>query len=240
MKLIDSLEEIMKKNIVTIIVCLFMVLTLSGCGKSDAQKAMESAVETANKLIEKKEKPFDPKTKTQLVEAISASKKAKDDQSYKKVTKTVKTATKAYKDSIQQLKQITKPSESFLLKRAKTVKTVTKVEAATEKTDGNNLMNKPGQYYAYIAMRSSLVKDDTLNQSPVEAGVDGGAVIEAFKSVKDAKARNKYLSAFDGSGAFSPGSHKIVGTLIVRTSNQLTASEQKTLENDIIQALIKL
>lgn len=241
MKLIDSLEEIMKKNIVTIIVCLFMVLTLSGCGKSDAQKAMESAVETANKLIEKKEKPFDPKTKTQLVEAISASKKAKDDQSYKKVTKTVKTATKAYKDSIQQLKQITKPSESFLLERAKTVKTITKVEAATEKTDANKLMNKAGEYYAYIALRSSLVKDETLNgQSPVEAGTDGGAVIEAFKSVKDAKARNKYLSAFDGSGAFSPGSHKIVGILIVRTSNQLSASEQKTLENDIIQALIKL
>lgn len=40
--------------------------------------------------------------------------------------------------------------------------------------------------------------------------------------------------------AFSPGSYKIVGTLIVRTSNQLTATEQKTLENDIIHALIKL
>lgn len=202
---------------------------------------MDSAVEIANKLIEKKETPYDPKTKTKLVQAVSASKKAKDDQSYKKVTQNIKTATKDYKNSIQQLKQITKPSQSFLLERVKTVKTVTKVEAATEKTDGNKLMNKQGQYYAYIGMRSSLVKDEMLNgQSPVEAGVDGGAVIEAFKTVKDAKARNKYLSAFDGSGAFSPGSHRVVGTLIIRTSNQLTATEQKTFENDILEALIKL
>lgn len=231
---------IMKKNILAGIICLFMVLTLSGCGKSANEKAMDVAVETANKVLEKKETPYDLKTKTHLVQVVSASKKAKDEQAYKKVTQNIKVAVNNYKNSVQQLKQITKPSESFLLKRAKTVKTVTKVEAATEKTDGNNLMNKPGQYYAYIAMRSSLVKNDTLNQSPVEAGADGGAVIEAFKTVKEAKARNKYLSAFDGSGAFSPGSHKVVGTLIVRTSNQLTASEQKTLENDIIQALIKL
>ncbi len=231
----------MKKNIIAGIICLFMVLTLNGCGKSANEKAMDVAVETANKVLEKKETPYDLKTKTHLVQVVSASKKAKDEQAYKKVTQNIKVAVNNYKNSVQQLKQITKPSESFLLERAKTVKTITKVEAATEKMDANKLMNKAGEYYAYIALRSSLVKDETLNgQSPVEAGTDGGAVIEAFKTVKEAKARNKYLSAFDGSGAFSPGSHKVVGTLIVRTSNQLTASEQKTLENDIIQALIKL
>lgn len=230
----------MRKNILAGIICLFMVLTLSGCGKSANEKAMDAAVETVNKLLEKKETPYDSKTKTHLVQAVSASKKAKNDQAYKKVTQNIKVAVNDYKNSVQQLKQITKPSESFLLKRIKTVKTVTKVEAAKEKTDGNKLMNKPGQYYAYIAMRSSLVKGDTSNQSPVEAGANGGAVIEAFKTVKEAKTRNEYLSAFDGSGAFSSGSHKVVGTLIVRTSNQLTASEQKTLENNIIQALIKL
>ncbi len=77
-------------------------------------------------------------------------------------------------------------------------------------------------------------------QSPVEAGNDGGGCIEAYKTVKAAKARNQYLSALDSLGAFGPGSHKVVGTLVVRTSNQLTASQQKQLETNVVNALIKL
>lgn len=115
------------------------------------------------------------------------------------------------------------------------------MEAATEKTDANTLMNKKGGYYAYVAMKSSLI-DDCYDEgeSPVEAGTEGGAVIEAFHTVKDAKARDAYLSGFDGAGMLSPGSHRVVGTLVIRTSDELSASDQKKLENRIVDALIKL
>lgn len=137
---------------------------------------------------------------------------------------------------------MTNPKELFLIERAKSVDTITDVEAVTEDTDPNNMLNKDGSYTSYIAMKSSLVKDeDSLykDQSPVEAGNDGGAVIEAFDNEADAKAREEYLSAFDG-GVLSAGSHKAVGTLLIITSCEPTATEQKELEQKIIDALIRL
>lgn len=63
---------------------------------------------------------------------------------------------------------------------------------------------------------------------------------EAFKTVKDVKAREAYLAGLDGAGALVLGNHKVVSTLVVRTSNLLTATQQKDLEKRIIDALIRL
>jgi hypothetical protein len=41
-------------------------------------------------------------------------------------------------------------------------------------------------------------------------------------------------------GGLSSGTNKVVGTLLVRTSDELTASQQKKLEKNIINALINL
>ena len=215
---------------------------LAGCG-SEAKKAMDSAVESANMLIEKGETPFDTTTKKNLKKVIASADEAKDDEAYQKVTEEITKASKAYEDSVKQMRQVTNPKESFLIERAKTVDSVTDVEAATEKTDPNKMMNKPGGYKSYIAMKSSMVEGENdyyKDQSPVEAGNDGGSVIEAFASVKDAEAREEYLATLDGKGALSPGTHTVVGTLLIRTSNELTASQQKKLEKKIIDALIKL
>ncbi len=103
------------------------------------------------------------------------------------------------------------------------------------------MLNKKGGYTSYIAMKSSLVKDDYYrNQTPVKAGTDGGAVIEAFKTSKEAKKREKYLAGFDGNGLLDSGSHKVVGTLLIRTASGLTASEQKELEKNVIDAITRL
>ncbi|MDD6459736.1 MAG: hypothetical protein PUF70_03525 [Absicoccus porci] len=202
---------------------------------------MDTAVQSANALLDKNQKAYDMSTKSTLKKDVKDSEKANSDADYKKSTKKIKSDIKAYKNSIKQLKQVTKPSQDFLLERAKTVDTITDVEAATEETDINNMMNKAGGYYAYIAMKSSLVTDSYYaDQSPVEAGTDGGAVIEAFKTVKAAKARNEYLAAFDTAGMFNSGSHKVVGTLVIRTSSSLTASQQKQLEQAIIDKLVEL
>lgn len=226
------------RNLV-LLLCLVTMISFTGCA-SEAKKAMDESVDTANELLEKDVEPFDAETETALEKAVKTSEDAKDDAAYKKVKKDIDKAIKAYQDSIKQQKQVTEPEEKFLVERAKTVKSVTAVEAATEKTDANTLMNKKGGYYAYVAMKSSLIEDYGEGESPVEAGTEGGAVIEAFHTVKDAEARDAYLSGFDGAGMLSPGSHRVVGTLVIRTSDELSASDQKKLENRIVDALIKL
>lgn len=90
-------------------------------------------------------------------------------------------------------------------------------------------------------MKSSMVDDWYYEgESPVEAGCSGGAVIEAFKTVKEAKARDAYLETLSMPGPLNPGTHTVVGTLLVRTSNELTATQQKELEKAVIEALIRL
>lgn len=233
------MKKIALRNLV-LLLCLVTVISFTGCA-SEAKKAMDESVDTANELLEKDAKPFDAETKTALEKAVKTSEEAEDDDAYKKIKKDIDNAIKAYQDSVKQQKQVTEPKEKFLVERAKTVKSVTAVEAATEKTDANTLMNKKGGYYAYVAMKSSLIDDSyDEGESPVEAGTEGGAVIEAFHTVKDAKARDAYLSGFDGSGMLSPGSHRVVGTLVIRTSDELSTSDQKKLENRIVDALIKL
>lgn len=226
------------RNLV-LLLCLMVMISFTGCA-SEAKKAMDESVDTANELLEKDAEPFDAETETTLEKAVKTSEEAEDDDAYKKVKKDIDNAIKAYQDSVKQQKQVTEPKEKFLVERAKTVKSVTAVEAATEKTDANTLMNKKGGYYAYVAMKSSLIEDYGEGESPVEAGTEGGAVIEAFHSAKDAEARDAYLSGFDGAGMLSPGSHRVVGTLVIRTSDELSASDQKKLENRIVDALIKL
>ena len=39
---------------------------------------------------------------------------------------------------------------------------------------------------------------------------------------------------------FASGSHTVVGTTIVRTSDELTASQQKELETKLINSLVEL
>lgn len=228
------------KRAIVLMICLIVAVSFTSCG-SEAKKEMKDAVKSANELLETDQKPYDANTKKVLQKAVEESENAGDDDAYKKATKDIKTAETNYENSIQQLKQVTKPEESFLLERAKNVETITDVEAATEETDGNKMMNKEGGYYAYIALKSSLVDTSYYEGSTAEIGNDGGGAIEAFKTVKEAKARDEYLSQFDSiGGILSPGSHKVVGTLVIRTSDELTASQQKELETNIINALIEL
>lgn len=68
-------------------------------------------------------------TAQNLEEAVADAADAKNDDAYAKAAKNVKTAAKAYQNSVKQRKQVTNPKESFLIERAKTVNTVTNVEA---------------------------------------------------------------------------------------------------------------
>ena len=70
-------------------------------------------------------------------------------------------------------------------------------------------------------------------------GADGGGAVEVYANVDDAQERDAYLGAFDG-GLLSSGSHVVVGTCVVRTSDLLTASQQQTMQDAIIVSLTRL
>lgn len=103
-------------------------------------------------------------------------------------------------------------------------------------------MNKAGGYTAAIYFASSQIKEEDklwLDGTIIENGTDGGGCIEVYATEDDAIKRRDYLAIFDGTRTAS-GTHTVVGTVLVRTSNCLTASQQKELEKKIIDNLTQL
>ena len=102
-------------------------------------------------------------------------------------------------------------------------------------------MNKQGSYTASVYFTDSLVTDTIEGKDIVTKGTDAGGNIEVYKTVEDAQKRNEYLSAFDGLPAMlNPGSHYVYGTIIIRTSGRLTATQQNDLTQKIYQKLIEI
>lgn len=86
-----------------LLMCLTMVISFTGCA-SEAKKAMDESVNTANELLEKDAEPFDAETETALKKAVQTSEEAEDDDAYKQVKKDIDNAIKAYQDSVKQQK----------------------------------------------------------------------------------------------------------------------------------------
>ena len=131
------------------------------------------------------------------------------------------------------------PEESFVIERLKLVPEIAVIGAATEDHDPNGQLNKQGGYTAQIYFSSTLISPNAANRTPdqvIEDGTDGGGSIEIYKTTEEAKKREDYLGSFDGT-AFSSGSHTVVGSCLIRTSRDLTASQQSALEASIIEAL---
>ena len=144
-------------------------------------------------------------------------------------------------DSFKQFKQLSNPKESFVIERLKTVKSIESIKAVTEDNDPNGNLNKSGGYTSCVYFSSPVVNSaEVYGNDPIEKGTDGGGAVEVYKTVADAEKRDTYLAAFDGSGFMDSGSHTVAGTVIIRTSRTLTASEQKNLEKQVFDALKKL
>lgn len=121
--------------------------------------------------------------------------------------------------------------------RIKRVKHVSSTKAATKKNDPNGLLGKKNGYTAAVFFTSDLVDhDDVYGTGILTEGTDGGGCIEVYATKKKAQARNKYLAKFDGK-KISSGSHKVVGTCVVRTSSLLSSSQQKALTRQLTKAL---
>ncbi|SOC16482.1 outer membrane protein assembly factor BamD [Pseudobutyrivibrio ruminis] len=149
----------------------------------------------------------------------------------------------AYTDldtSIKQYALVDNPTEAFVIERLGNVEDIVDISAVTEDNDPNGHLGKAGGYTAQIYFSNVNINQGSVSGSTViEKGTDCGGSIEVYSSVEDATTRETYLAAFDG-GIFASGSHTIVGTCLIRTSDKLTASQQKEFEAAIIEALTAL
>ena len=226
-----------------------------------ANEELQNAIDTAQDSLNKGETPYDEETETTLESAISEASDAMVDTpseisdeseledsvlpdvpDYSDLIAALETALEDYENSIQSMKQVTAPDTDFVMERLQWVDTIQEIEAVTEDNDPNGLLNKQGGYIGCVYFSDSQVDWDSLYISDgeddvISVGTDGGGCIEIYSSVEDAESRDTYLGAFDGT-AFSSGSHYIVGTVLIRTSNELTGTQQLNLTDAITEALI--
>lgn len=222
---------------------------------------LQKSIETGETALDTEEKPLNEDTRSNLQVAISEAKESiveipetpkKTEEAlnlidtikvpdYTNLIDNINNKTKDFTDNIKQLKQVTNPSEDFIVTRLKDVDLVKNIELVTEDNDPNNNLNKPQGYTADAYFSSTLINGgNTSGKSIIDYGTNAGGSIEVYETVENAIKRNEYLSNFDGPGLLNPGSHSVLGTIVIRTSSQLTASQQKDLENKIIESFIRL
>ena len=122
----------------------------------------------------------------------------------------------------------------------KEIPTITGIQSVTEANDPNGNLNKQGGYTASVYFTDNQVTETVNGADIIAKGSDGGGNVEVYKTAKEAESRNTYISAFDGQGVLNPGSHYVYGTLVIRTSRYLTASQQTALTNAIYNKLIEI
>lgn len=136
---------------------------------------------------------------------------------------------------------VNQPTEAYVIQCLQTIPEIVNISAVTEDNDPNGNLNKAGGYTAtvYFAVESINLDKSIYGSTLIEQGTDAGGGIEVYSCVEDAIKRRDYLATFDG-GIFASGTHTVIGTVLVRASNELTASQQKSLEAKVIAALTYL
>ena len=223
-------------------------------------KKLDDSLAKLTELIDSKDETLDPQTKKDASEVAKSAKRErravgkqpkKTDELNQKASELSKpldyTATIAKIDEaatnvengIKQLKQVTEPSQDFVMARLKEVPGILNMAPVTEDNDPNGNLNKAGGYTSTVYFESQNVDQSTVyGNDLIDKGTDAGGAIETYKTNEDVTKRDTYLGALDG-GILSSGSHKVIGTVLIRTSNELTATQQNELTQAIINALTR-
>lgn len=225
-------------------------------------EAIQTALDSLNALIDSGDVPLDetvlssakqeaqdakgeiievPKMPSKKEDIIAKNEELSTKLDVSEVIETINNSEKALSDSIAQMKQVTNPSEAFVVDILESIPTVTEVLAVTEDNDPNGNLHKAGGYTSAVYFTSDMVDVEAhyLKGDSIQKGTNGGGCVEVYETVENAEKRNTYLAAFDGS-VIASGSHTVLGTCVIRTSNYLMASQQKELETNIYNALIEL
>lgn len=223
---------------------------------------LTSAMNDAQKILDKKEAVYDNTTKEAFITALSdakaaqrkipdlpkktadinaETKKLSEPLDYSSVINAISEKQTAYQNSVLQMKQITNPNEDFVIQRLKGIPNISGYQAVTEDHDPNGNLNKQGGYTSTVYFSTPLIDQSSVyGNDIVDNGTECGGAIEVYASEEDAEKRDSYLASFDGAGMLNSGSHKVLGTIVIRTSTKLTATQQNEFTNNITNKLLEL
>lgn len=223
---------------------------------------LTSAMNDAQKILDKKEAVYDNTTKEAFITALSdakaaqrkipdlpkktadinaETKKLSETLDYSSVINAISEKQTAYQNSVLQMKQITNPNEDFVIQRLKGIPNISGYQAVTEDHDPNGNLNKQGGYTSTVYFSTPLIDQSSVyGNDIVDKGTECGGAIEVYASEEDAEKRDSYLASFDGAGMLNSGSHKVLGTIVIRTSTKLTATQQNEFTNNITNKLLEL
>lgn len=145
-------------------------------------------------------------------------------------------------NSINIQKQITAPSEDFVISRLQQIDGVSAIQPVTEDHDPNGLLNKQGGYTSTVYFRYDKVPKEDIQYfdtgDTVDLGNVGGGTVETFADEESANNRYQYLL----NTPFPTGIEGdcLLGTMVLRTSEYLTATEQKELTDAMVEKLTAL
>ena len=227
---------------------------------------LDGEIKKLQELVDNEDKPLDETTIDTAKEALknagaskivigempkatkdilSRTKELSTPVDYSDELTSLSTAYTNLENSKKQYKQVVNPSEEFVMQRILTVDDVADARAVTEDQDPNGNLHKAGGYTSTIYFESKTVNQSDVYVSGeyadvlIDKGTDAGGAIEVYENAEDAEKRRDYLATFDGT-IFANGTHTVIGTVLVRTSNELTATQQKELEQKVIDALTRL
>lgn len=223
---------------------------------------LTSAMNDAQKILDKKEAVYDNTTKEAFITALSdakaaqrkipdlpkktadinaETKKLSEPLDYSSVINAISEKQTAYQNSVLQMKQITNPNEDFVIQRLKGIPNISGYQAVTEDHDPNGNLNKQGGYTSTVYFSTPLIDQSSVyGNDIVDKGTECGGAIEVYASEEDAEKRDSYLASFDGAGMLNSGSHKVLGTIVIRTSTKLTATQQNEFTSNITNKLLEL
>lgn len=225
-----------------------------------ANTSVDTEISKAETLIGGEELALDETLRTALETAVSETKAAKisvpempatvdeinaetdklEALDYTDVLANLDDAYTALDTNIKQYALANNPSEGYIIECLGKVSHVADISAVTEDNDPNGNLNKAGGYTAQVYFSSDLVdQGEVSGNTVIDKGTDCGGSIEVYSTPEDAQKREEYLAGFDG-GILASGSHTVVGTVLVRTSDKLKESEQKEMEANIIEVLTTL
>ena len=219
--------------------------------------SLDKSISKAQKLAQSKKLALDESLRATLKTTIKETKASKykikdlpdkdaqikkettkmNNYDYKGIKNKLDTAYNNLDTSMKKYKLVDQPKESYVIECLKKVNGIIDVQAVTEENNPNEQLHKAGGHTSQVYFSSNLIDQGSIEGNTViDKGTDCGGSIEVYKTVEDANKRNDYLSAFDG-GILSSGSHTVYGTILIRTSNELTATQQKQLETDVLNVL---
>ena len=222
-----------------------MVEELQNLVNSEEKPLDETLLEKANEVIKNAQQAKNvlDKMPSNTQEIITKTEEMKKYDDYSAIKEELKETKEQLESSIKSRNQFINPSEEFLISRLSVIEEVYDIEAVTEEHDPNGHLHKNGGYTAAIYFKNKNVNLSKIfhsaNESSIDIGTSGGGCIEVYSTEEDAQKRATYLSAFDG-GILDNGTHTVVGTVVIRVSAELTATQQKMLEQNIIDSIAVL